>query len=388
MRRLFGRRLWIGTSSALLASVLSGAASAILGLCGPFTDVSDASFCPFVLEILTLGITTGTTATTYDPTSSVTRLQMAAFLSRTVDGALLRGGRRAAMNRFWTPKSIVLGLTTVGASPNNVRSDGSDLWVASRSGTVSRVHASDGRLLDTWTGAGAANDAVLALGQVFVNSYSTPGNLYSIDPTQPAGVVTTLATNLGGSSDGITFDGTRIWTANQASSVSIVTNTGVPPWTVTTVTAGFQVPTGILTDGSNIWVTDYGAGTLLKLASSAAILSTVTLGGGPAFPAYDGANIWVPRNGAVSVAVVRASSGAVLATLTGNGLSLPNSAAFDGERILVTNYTGNHVSLWKAADLTPLGSIATGAGTYPVGACSDGVSFWVTFLGSSQLARF
>ncbi|HKA36330.1 MAG TPA: hypothetical protein VKH43_05885, partial [Thermoanaerobaculia bacterium] len=215
-------------------------------------------------------------------------------------------------------------------------------------------------------------------------------NLYSIDPTQPAGVVTTLATNLGGSSDGITFDGTRIWTANQASSVSIVTNTGVPPWTVTTVTAGFQVPTGILTDGSNIWVTDYGAGTLLKLASSAAILSTVTLGGGPAFPAYDGANIWVPRNGAVSVAVVRASSGAVLATLTGNGLSLPNSAAFDGERILVTNYFDT-VSLWRASDLSPLGFFSTGTDSRPWGACSDGINFWVVlqgFSGNGRLARF
>jgi hypothetical protein len=69
-------------------------------------------------------------------------------------------------------------------------------------------------------------------------------------------------------------------------------------------------------------------------------------------------------------------------------LSTANTAAFDGERILVTNYVGNRVSLWKAADLTQLGSVATGAGTVPVGACSDGVNFWLTFLLSNQLARF
>ena len=36
-----------------------------------------------------------------------------------------------------------------------------------------------------------------------------------------------------------------------------------------------------------------------------------------------------------SVSVVRASNGAVLATLTGNGLSNPMVAAFDGQRVLV-----------------------------------------------------
>src|SRR5207342_3929657 len=97
----------------------------LLGVCGPFTDISDAGFCAFVLEIFTLGITTGTTPTTYDPTSNVNRLQMAAFLSRTVDGALKRGSRRAALGQFWTTQdATVLGLTTVGSAPQMVQSDG------------------------------------------------------------------------------------------------------------------------------------------------------------------------------------------------------------------------------------------------------------------------
>jgi hypothetical protein len=152
---------------SVLATVLAGAASALLGVCGPFTDVSDAAFCPFVLEIFTLGITTGTTPTTYDPTSSVSRLQMAAFLSRTVDGALKRGNARAALDQFWTPKnSGVLGLTTVGSLPVLVASDGTDLWVTNNtSNTVSRVRASDGRLLETWTGATGAFGVLVAMGE-------------------------------------------------------------------------------------------------------------------------------------------------------------------------------------------------------------------------------
>jgi DNA-binding beta-propeller fold protein YncE len=86
----------------------------------------------------------------------------------------------------------------------------------------------------------------------------------------------------------------------------------------------------------------------------------------------------VPNQSTNTVTVVRASSGIVLATLTGNGLNQPVTAAFDGERILVTNFGGNSVSLWKAADLSPLGSVSTGASTRPTGACSDGLNFWIT----------
>src|SRR6476661_3750665 len=128
-----------GIFASLAVAVLCGAGSALLGVCGPFTDVTDAQFCPFVLEIFSLGITTGTTPTTYDPSSSVTRLQMAAFLSRTVDGVLSRGGRRAALRQFWThnfPDSALFG---VGDSPFLAESDGFDVWVASGSGTIKRV---------------------------------------------------------------------------------------------------------------------------------------------------------------------------------------------------------------------------------------------------------
>jgi hypothetical protein len=69
-------------------------------------------------------------------------------------------------------------------------------------------------------------------------------------------------------------------------------------------------------------------------------------------------------------------------------LNGPWAAAFDGQRVLVTNNLGDSVSLWKAADLTPIGSFPTGAGTGPYGACSDGVNFWITLNTTGQLARF
>ena len=372
-------------------SLAIGASSALLGVCGPFTDVSDVTFCPFVLEIFYLGITTGTTATTYDPTSNVSRLQMAAFLSRSVDGVLKRGGRRAALDQFWTTQNAsALGLTTVGQVPLGLKSDGADIWAANNfDSTVSHVRGTDGKLLDTWTGAFNAQGVLIAMNRVFVSGGGGPGNLYRIDPTQAPGVVTTLASTLGSAPTGIAFDGSRIWTANNgvAASVSIVTPGATIPWTVTNVTAGFTHPLGMVYDGANIWVTDPNVTTLLKLDSAGAVLQTVTIGEGR-FPVFDGANIWVPNFSSGTVSVVRASNGAVLQTLTGNGLIGPNAAAFDGQRVLVTNLAGNSVSLWKAADLTSLGSFPTGTATAPYGACSDGVGFWITLEAGNQLARF
>jgi hypothetical protein len=104
-------------------------------------------------------------------------------------------------------------------------------------------------------------------------------------------------------------------------------------------------------------------------------------------PVFDGTNIWVPAS-VDRLFVVRASNGTVLATLTGNGLSGPTTAAFDGTRILVTNQTGNTVSFWKSADLTPLGTGLAPPASSPYGAASDGVGFWVSLANASKLARF
>ena len=377
---------------AIAAALIAGGGSALMGTCGPFTDVAADVFCPFVLEIFYLGITTGTTATTYDPTSNVSRLQMAAFLSRTVDGVLKRGSRRAILDQFWTTQnSTVLGVTTVGGtSPFLLRSDGADVWVSNfgGAGSVSRVRASDGKLLETWAGASGPTAVLVAMGKVFVTGKLAPSALYQIDPTQSAGSVTTLASNLGTNASGIAFDGAKIWTGNVGGpgSVSIVTPGATIPWTVTNVTTGFSSPAGMLFDGTNIWAADSGNGRLLKLDGNGAILQTITLGGFAEYPVYDGTNIWVPNQ--TAVVVVRPSTGAILATLTGNGLAGTFGSAFDGQRVMITNQTGDTVSLFKAADLSPIGSFPMGAGTGVVGAASDGIHFWIALQSANKLARF
>jgi DNA-binding beta-propeller fold protein YncE len=368
------------------------------GSCGgatttiPFNDVqgNNIFFCA-IAEAYFSGLTNGITATVYGPAQNVPREQMAAFITRTQDSGLRRGNRRAALNQWATPKSIAsTARTLVDDGPLYVQSDGKDLWVSnSLGGTVSRVRASDGRLLGTWTGANDAAGVLVARGRVYVTGSSDPGRLYAIDPDQPAGQVLTVTSGLGAFPYGITTDGIFIWTANAGGSVSKFLPDNV---SVETFTAGFNSPTGILYDGANVWITEQFENTLKKLNSDdGTIAQTVNVGTAPRIPIFDGTNIWVPNLGSNSVTVVRttgALAGTVLATLTGNGLNSPYGTAFDGQRILVTNFNQSSLSMWKAADLTPLGVVSTGGVDGPAGACSDGINFWIAFTSVDRLGRF
>ena len=103
---------------------------------------------------------------------------------------------------------------------------------------------------------------------------------------------------------------------------------------------------------------------------------------------FDGTNIWVPNNTDSSITVVQASSGNVVATISAdasNQLNGPESAGFDGERVVVTNL-GASVSVFKADDLSFIGNVMLGA-LVPLGACSDGVNFWLPVFGG-PLLRF
>ncbi|HTN72621.1 MAG TPA: hypothetical protein VMO00_16190 [Methylomirabilota bacterium] len=367
------------------------------GLCGgssitlPFSDVMGNIFFCQIAEAYFSGLTNGTTSTTYSPSANVPREQMAAFVTRTMDQSLRRGSRQAALDQFWTPQNINgVGVTTIGASPFQMSFDGADLWVAV-SGQVARVRASDSKLLETWTNATGATNLIPVKGSIFVGGNS----LYLIDPTQPAGPVA-MIDNLPTPAHGIAYDGRFIWTANAAFSGtggSVSSVNVYPPYTISHGFVGFTSPEGILFDGSNIWVTDLGDDKLKQLDSSGNIIRSVSVGDAPGHAAFDGTNIWVPNQvggGTGTISVVRATgalAGTVLATLSGNGLSDPLQVAFDGERMLATNAAAG-VSLWRASDLTPLGSCDLGTNVMPYGATSDGLHFWVTLNSAGKLVRF
>ncbi|HET7451958.1 MAG TPA: S-layer homology domain-containing protein [Thermoanaerobaculia bacterium] len=376
----------------------AGAAFRVLADCSafglPFNDLGSTTFCAEIAEAYFSGLTNGTTPTTYAPLNNVTRQQMAAFVTRTLDQSLLRGSRRAALNQWWTTTphydKASLGLATVGSEPKLLASDGADIWVANLGdGTVSRVRASDGTNLGTWTGASNASGILVAMGKVFVASVG--GTLYMLDPSvAPTSVTTAVA--VGNGASGLAFDGSKIWVANQSDGTVSIVSPG-SPFTAALAGASIDSPAGIIFDGSNIWVTDQLQAHLLELSSDGSTISkTVTVGETPLYPAFDGHNIWVPNNGDNSLTVVRASDGTVLKTFSAgngnqNGLNNPIQAAFDGQRILVTN-EGGSLSLFKATDLSIIANPATPPFMEPFGACSDGVDFWISDTNSTTIGRF
>jgi DNA-binding beta-propeller fold protein YncE len=406
------RQLLIAVTVLAAAILASGRLRADSGSCGgatatlPFNDVGASIFFCQIAEAYFSGLTNGTSSTTYSPSDAVTRDQMAAFITRTMDQSLKRGSRRAALGQWWTTTphyDAMLGTTTVNTHPVEIKSDGKDLWVVSVGdplsfglGSVGRIHASDGRSVDAWAVHFAAG-LLVAMGRVFAANAVGP-SLYMIDPSQPGGGSATVVQTDNPIGDGpvsLGFDGARIWTANSSGgSVSIISPAAAFPWNAQTHSTGFVKPTGVLFDGTNIWILDQGDNSIKRVDSNGGVVQSVAVSNiGRAV--FDGANIWVP--GSNSVTVLRAATGAVLATLTGNGLNTPTAIAFDGQRVLVTSPAA--VSLWKATDLTPIGfetlpPLCFGCTSTTRGVCSDGINFWIVIdvaLGLAQpgtLARF
>jgi hypothetical protein len=382
----------------LAASALSMAPAQAQEMCGgqnypfPFTDVSGvgAAFCPGIMEAYVTGITKGTTATTFSPNLDVTRLQMTTFLQRSVDQALTRGSRRGALNQWWTPQGAN-GLQSfhTGGVPAFCAADGENIWVGNILGNVYQVQGSTGKLTGPWTAA-APVGVLTALGKVWVTSLTSPGELYMIDPTTAPGPASFWVGGLGDHPLSIAFDGLDIWTANNVAGGSVSKIDPVAKTVLFTISTGFSIPAGIVYDGAHIWVTDSGANTLLKLDSSGAILQTVPVGTEPLFPVFDGTNIWVPSDVANSITVVQASTGNIVATINADGtnlLNLPTGASFDGERILIANNGNASVTLFKAADLSFIANVPTGASTAPAEGCSDGINFWIVD-NNGNLLRF
>ncbi|PYV37464.1 MAG: hypothetical protein DMG06_27990 [Acidobacteria bacterium] len=106
---------------------------------------------------------------------------------------------------------------------------------------------------------------------------------------------------------------------------------------------GLSVPEGLAFDGANIWVTNFGDGTVTKLrASDGANQATFQVGASPVGVTFDGANIWVANGGAEAVTKLRASDGANVDSFLVGGN--PHGVAFDGANIWVTNGASNSLS--------------------------------------------
>ena len=140
---------------------------------------------------------------------------------------------------------------------------------------------------------------------------------------------------LGNIPQGMAFDGTNIWVANQLSNnvTKIRANDGS---VVGTYSVGSNNPVNLVFDGTYIWSTNHLGGSVTKLkASDGSIVGFYAVGGLPWGIAFDGTNIWVSSLASSFITKLKASDGSVVGTYTVG--SWPAGIAFDGTNIWVAN---------------------------------------------------
>ncbi len=316
-------------------------------------------------------------------------------LEGVLDDALRRGSRRAALQQFWMPQTVG-GLKSIPVgSPNDITCDGRYLW-ATVGGRVAQVDAADGVIVRFWTGAIDARKIIAAAGRIFFTEpLQNGGRIYVIDPANPnPPVATVFENNTGISPFGITFDGTYLWTANRGDGPTqtggSLTRVAIDNGVETTFTTGFTVPFDILWDGANLWATDILQQKLKRInRATGAVIEDIDVGAVPTGILFDGTYIWLTSQGSNSILIIRPGNpSTIIRTLTGNGLDEPYDLAFDGERVMVTCRNGDRVSLFRATDFSPLGFTSTGLGSSPEGVCSDGLNFWITRHQGSDIVRY
>jgi YVTN family beta-propeller protein len=199
--------------------------------------------------------------------------------------------------------------------------------------------------------------------------------------------------------DGIAYDGTYIWVANNGSNSIAKINAGTGALVGTFGTG--VAPRGVVWDGTSIWVANYGSNTVSKInpATGGIILNAPT-GSGPYFMAVGlSGEIWIANRNSNSITVV-APSGALVRTIFTAGE--PQFVAMNGN-IWVTCYSAGKIQEFSAQtgalilsvnspDGGPTGIsvgeagifVATNSG-YVFGIRSDGSTFGNTNIGGDHI---
>jgi hypothetical protein len=254
---------------------------------------------------------------------------------------------------------------TENSNPYGIAFDGSSIWTAnSGEGTVSKLRASDGATLGTFTVGGSPNFLVFDGANVWITvSPNTVSKLRASD-----GKILGSFT-VGSAPWWPAFDGENIWVPTNDGVTKLRASDGKNLGT-------FTVPgaIGAAFDGENVWVTGYGSGTVTKLrAKDGKIVGTYSVGHNPIGVAFDGANIWVANNSDNSVTKLRASDGKNLGTfLTGGAYGV----AFDGTNLWVTAEPG--LTEVRVSDGALIGhwNYFNGGGE-TTGIAFDGANIWV-----------
>jgi hypothetical protein len=240
----------------------------------------------------------------------------------------------------------IVGTYPVGTNPLGVAFDGANIWVTNASsGTATKLLASTGTTVGTYP-VGFGPWAAVFDG---TNIWVANANQSTVTKLLAATGATLGTYPVGGNPLAIAFDGTNIWVANigDNSVTKLRASTGATVGTYPVginpnPVAGGTVPagTGIVFDGTNIWVSNVGTNSVTKLlASTGATLGVYPVGTHPIGLAFDGVNIWVANNGSNNVTKID-PAGQTTATLSVTNLAFGSQAvgiSSAPQSVIVTN---------------------------------------------------
>ena len=259
---------------------------------------------------------------------------------------------------------------SVEANANYAAFDGDNIWVASNGGHVTKLRASDGSVLGTFTTGGQGSPTHLAFDGAnmwVVNGQDESSTVRSSSVAKlRASDGAVLGTFLAGLSPiGIAFDGANIWVTASGSTFKLRASDGA---TLSNIPVNGA---SVAFDGVNIWVSGNSSVTKIR-ASDSTVLGTFPISNGGYGMAFDGTNMWVASGS--NVTKLRASDGANLGTFPVAGTAV--YMAFDGTNMWVTNSVGP-VTKIRATDGTVLGTVDLGT-QRTFGIAFDGANMWVT----------
>jgi hypothetical protein len=285
---------------------------------------------------------------------------------------------------------------SVVSAPNGVVTTGSyanPSWITSLDGnklTSGTVVKSVNGLTDNVTLAAGDNVTITPSGNTLTISANAATTPTALNPNQVAlmrwypanksGVTFTTGTG----PSGIVFDGSSIWIANGTDNT--VTKLRPGDGQVLGTFATGANPGWMAFDGANIWIAHFATGMVSKLrASDGQVLATIPVGRGPVGIAFDGENVWVSAYQDWNVVKLRASDGAVLGSV---GVQDPFGLAFDGTNIWVSNNRGSGgvTKIAATGPVSVLGVCGTGQ-SFTANVAFDGSNIWTVNSGGNSVTK-
>ena len=196
----------------------------------------------------------------------------------------------------------------------------------------------------------------------------------------------------------VSSDGTHVWVANFGASVTeLNAATGALVKVIKGSSYGFSNSDGISSDGTHVWVADADSGSVTELNAATGALVKVITGSSYGFStpdgiSSDGTHVWVADADGNSVTELNAATGALVKVITGSsyGFNLPQGISSDGTHVWVANQFGNSVTELnaKTGALVKLISGSSYGFDQPSAISSDGTNVWVPNYGDQSVTGF